>query len=105
MQTNKKTLKITAANGAEQFYKLDNNIARTEGIELAREIDKKCAKAWIGHPYIDVIDNCTEFEMKIAKVLQAVCERIGLQLKGFDIGNRKRKFLVKNLPEHPVRKF
>ncbi len=62
--------KITAANGAEKFYKLDNNMARTEGIELAREIDKKCLKAWIGHPYIDVIDNFSEFEMKIAKVLQ-----------------------------------
>jgi hypothetical protein len=45
-------------------------MARTEGIELAREIDKKCLKAWIGHPYIDVIDNFSEFEMKIAKVLQ-----------------------------------
>jgi len=42
---------ITAANGAEQFYVLDNNICRTEGIEKAREIDEKCAKSWIGHPY------------------------------------------------------
>ncbi len=42
---------ITAANGAEQFYVLDNNICRTEGIEKAREMDEKCAKAWIGHPY------------------------------------------------------
>jgi len=42
-----------------------------------------------------VIDNCTEFEEKIARVLQAVCERVSLQIKGFDVGNRKRKFLVK----------
>lgn len=90
---------VTAAIGAEQFYMLDNNLARTESIEVARECDEKCAKAWIGHPYFDVIDNYTEFEMKIARVLQAVCTRIGLQLKGFDIGNRKRKFLVKQVPD------
>lgn len=46
-----------------------------------------------------MIDNCTEFEEKIARVLQAVCERVGLQIKGFDVGNRKRKFLVKSVPE------
>jgi hypothetical protein len=61
---------VTAANGAEKFYALDNNQTRTEGIEIARQLDKKTGKAWIGHPYIDVIDNCTDFEMKIARVLQ-----------------------------------
>lgn len=90
---------ITAANGAEQFYRLENNLCRTEGIEQARIIDEKCARAWVGHPYFDVIDNCTEFEEKIARVLQAVCERVGLQIKGFDVGNKKRKFLVKSLPD------
>lgn len=90
---------ITAANGAEQFYVLENNACRTEGIEQARQIDEKCARAWVGHPYFDVIDNCTEFEEKIARVLQAVCERVGLQIKGFDVGNRKRKFLVSSLPD------
>lgn len=94
---------VTAAIGAEQFYLLDNNLARTESIELARECDKKCAKAWIGHPYVDLIDNYTEFEMKIARVLQAVCTRIGLQLKGFDIGNRKRKFLITQVPDISVK--
>ena len=42
---------ITAANGAEEFYRLDNNACRTEGIEQARQIDEKCARAWVGHPY------------------------------------------------------
>ncbi|RNA27737.1 TRPL translocation defect 14 isoform X3 [Brachionus plicatilis] len=90
---------ITAAKGAEQFYTLDNNLTRTEGLDLARQLDAKIAKAWIGHPYKYVIDNCTDFEIKIARVLQAVCDRIGLQFKGFDVGNRKRKFLVKAVPD------
>ena len=90
---------ITAANGAEQFYTLENNVTRTESIELAREIDEKCAKAWIGHPILDCIDNCGLFEVKVARTLQMVCERIGLHLKGFDVDTRKRKFLVKSLPD------
>ena len=93
---------ITAANGAEQFYTLDNNYTRTETIEVAREIDEKCAKAWIGHPCMDVIDNEASFERKVSKALQAVCERIGLNLKSFEVGNRKRKFLVKILPDDSV---
>lgn len=61
---------VTAANGAERFYALDNNSTRTEGIEVACLLDKKTKNVWIGHPYIDVIDNSTNFEMKIARVLR-----------------------------------
>ncbi len=35
---------MTAASGAEQFYQLANNSARSEGIELARELDTKAAQ-------------------------------------------------------------
>lgn len=90
---------VTAANGAEQFYTLENNNTRTESIELARELDEKCAKTWVGHPCMDVIGNSTVFDTKVTKALQTVCERVGLNLKGFDAGNRKRKFLVKQLPD------
>jgi hypothetical protein len=38
---------VTSASGAENFYTLDNNLSRTEGLETAREIDKKCGKAWV----------------------------------------------------------
>lgn len=88
---------------------------------MAREIDARCSKAWIGHPVLDCIDNCGVFEVKIARALQVnsfnknqivnilklkkikvVCERIGLHLKGFDAGNKKKKFLVKSLPEDAV---
>lgn len=90
---------ITAANGAEKFYTLDNNATRTETLEIAREVDARTARAWVGHPCIDFIDNTTGFEKKIARALLAVCDRIGLHLKGFDEGNKKRKFLVKSIPD------
>ncbi len=65
-------VKVTAALGAEQFYTLENNLARSEPIELARELDDKCSKAWIGHPYVDVIDNNTIFDIKITRALQVI---------------------------------
>lgn len=39
---------VTAANGAEQFYTLENNSARTETVEVARLIDDSLIKAWTG---------------------------------------------------------
>ena len=64
-------------------------------------------KAWVGHPYCDVIDNRTDFESKIRRVIEAVCKRLGGRL-GVDIDDRlqaqskKRKFLVKSLPDIKV---
>ena len=40
---------VTAADGKEEYYTLENNSARTETIEEARELDKKTLNAWIGH--------------------------------------------------------
>ncbi len=34
---------MTAAKGAEDFYQLDNNPARSEGLELARDLDARAA--------------------------------------------------------------
>lgn len=40
----------TAADGAEEHYTLGNNEARSEGIQFAKELDKKLQEAWINHP-------------------------------------------------------
>ena len=53
---------VTAADGAEDFYTLENNDARTETPEQAREMDCKTQKAWLGHPHHYVLDNSTDFE-------------------------------------------
>lgn len=91
---------VTAAEGAEDFYTLDNNATRTEGLAVAKDIDKRCTKAWMGHPYIDVIDNRTNFDQKVARVLKSVCHRIGLDYQGAGSSRtvKKRKFLVKSMP-------
>ena len=41
--------------------------SRFEGIELARERDKKAMEAWGMHPYMDVVDNRAGFETKVIK--------------------------------------
>ena len=39
---------VTAAKGAEQFYSLESNSVRSEGLELARSLDDKIMNAWNG---------------------------------------------------------
>ncbi len=41
---------VTAADGAEKFYTLSNNKARSESIEQARQRDQHTKEAWNGHP-------------------------------------------------------
>lgn len=45
---------VSAAKGAEKFYQIEDNAARSEDLELARTRDDMASKAWVGHPYIEV---------------------------------------------------
>uniref|UniRef100_A0A0V0G872 NadR/Ttd14 AAA domain-containing protein n=1 Tax=Triatoma dimidiata TaxID=72491 RepID=A0A0V0G872_TRIDM len=95
---------VTAANGAEDFYTTEDHACRSEGMELARELDYKAAAAWVGHPYFDVIDNSTEFEKKIRRMIASICQKMGIDTGDRLLTNaRKRKFLVKApLPDDSV---
>jgi len=69
---------VTAADGAEEFYTLDNNVARSEGIELAKELDYKIRDAWMGHPHFRLFDNKgVTFEEKISKLTGEICNLLG----------------------------
>ncbi|XP_026329550.1 TRPL translocation defect protein 14 isoform X3 [Hyposmocoma kahamanoa] len=88
---------VSAANGAEDFYSTEDHACRSEGVGLARDLDYKAASAWIGHPYFDVIDNSTDFEKKINRLIACVCQRIGIDTGDrLNINAKKRKFLVKS---------
>ncbi|XP_050543963.1 TRPL translocation defect protein 14 isoform X1 [Daktulosphaira vitifoliae] len=90
---------VSAACGAEDFYTTEDHSCRREDVSLARSLDTKASAAWIGHPYYDVIDNSSDFENKICRMIAAVCQKLGV-----DTGDRlatnskKRKWLVKYLP-------
>ncbi len=63
----------------------------------------------MGHPYYDVVDNSTDFESKIRRVIELIYKRIAKQL-GIDVTDnrlqsqsKKRKFLIRSLPDLKVR--
>lgn len=83
----------TAALGKEEFYTLDNNTARTETKEEAREKDKKTLEAWLGHEKLKIIGNDTDFDTKIDNVVYEIYESLG---KPYPI-QRQYKYLIKDL--------
>ena len=82
---------VTAAKGAEDFYTLENNKARTETLEQAIAIDDKLIEAWNGHPHFRVIDNSSDFDEKIKKLLKEISLFLG-EPEPYEI---ERKFLIK----------
>ncbi|CAD5229505.1 unnamed protein product [Bursaphelenchus okinawaensis] len=93
---------VTAADGAENYYTLANNAARSEGIKQALEQDRVTRNAWVGHPYVDIVDNSgvKKFDDKILKLISVVCDRVGLDYQDRLAKNsRKRKWLVKAFDE------
>lgn len=63
---------VTTARGAEDFYTLVNNEARTETIEEARRIDDNLIKTWNNHENFKIIDNSTNFEKKMERLLKEI---------------------------------
>ena len=60
---------VTAAKGAEEFYTTLNNAARYETYEEARALDDRLIAAWTGHPHLRVIDNSSDFENKMKRLI------------------------------------
>ncbi|MBQ9071956.1 MAG: AAA family ATPase [Bacilli bacterium] len=81
---------VTAANGAKEFYTLENNKARTETIEEAILSDNKLIEAWTGHPHFRIIDNSSEFEDKMKRLIKEISLFLG-EPEPYEI---ERKFLI-----------
>jgi len=85
---------VSAAKGAEQFYTTANNAARTESVREAAELDDKLIAAWTGHPHLRVIDNSTDFETKLKRVISEIASFLG-EPEPLEV---ERKFLI-NYPD------
>lgn len=85
----------TAADGAAEFYTLANNKARRETSEEAVTADRKTLEAWVGHSHLRIIDNSTDFEGKMRRVLAAVARMLGIPVP-LEI---ERKFLLARMPD------
>lgn len=81
---------VTAADGAEEFYTLENNVARTETPKQARQLDRKGIANWTGHPHLRVIDNSTDFKRKMSRLMNEVYSALGVPIP-IEI---ERKYLV-----------
>ena len=68
---------VTAADGAVQFYTTDNNEARYETPEQAVALDRKLLRAWTGHPHLRVIDNSTDFNEKLKRLIMEISAFLG----------------------------
>lgn len=81
---------VTAAKGAEEFYTTANNAARTETVEEAAALDDKLISAWTGHPHLRVIDNASDFENKMKRLIAEISAFLG-EPEPYEI---ERKFLI-----------
>ncbi len=81
---------VTAAKGAEAFYTTANNAARTETPAEAAALDEKLIAAWTGHPHLRVIDNASDFEGKMKRLIAEISAFLG-EPEPFEI---ERKFLI-----------
>lgn len=82
---------VTAADGAEEFYTLGNNSARSETPEQARELDRNTRNCWIGHPHLRIIKNDCNFEQKLQNLLKEISQFLGVP-QPYEV---ERKFLIK----------
>ncbi len=81
---------VTAANGAKDFYNFDNNKARYESIEEAIKSDEKTLNGWTGHSHLRVIDNSSDFEHKMRRLMAEISLFLG-EPAPYEI---ERKFLI-----------
>jgi CYTH domain-containing protein/transcriptional regulator with XRE-family HTH domain len=80
---------VTAAKGAKKYYNLDN-AARTETIEEATKLDDSLIASWTGHSHFRIIDNSTDFETKMKRLLKEISNVLG-EPEPYEI---ERKFLI-----------
>ena len=81
---------VTAAKGAADFYTTANNNARTETVEEAAAIDDKLIASWTGHPHLRVIDNSSDFEEKLKRLIAEISSFLE-EPEPFEIA---RKYLI-----------
>ena len=81
---------VTAAKGAEEFYTTVNNSARTETVEEAAALDDKVICVCTGHPHLRVIDNTTNLEEKMKRLIAEIASFLG-EPEPYEI---ERKYLI-----------
>ena len=71
---------VTTAKGMEQYYSLENNVARYETVEQAVALDDRLWNAWSNHPHHEFIDNYLDANMKKDELIQKIADFLGVEL-------------------------
>lgn len=82
---------VTAAKGASEYYTKANNSARIESVEEAIVSDERTLNSWTGHSHLRIIDNSTDFENKMQRLVSEIASFLG-EPEPFEV---ERKFLIK----------
>lgn len=63
---------MSTAKDAPEYYTNNSNPERTETREEAIILDENTAKAWQNHPYFRIIDNSTNFQDKMKRLINEI---------------------------------
>ena len=89
---------VTTAKGARDCFTVENNDARKKTLDIdkekamdeAAELDDRLIASWTGHPHFRIIDNSTDFETKLKRLLREISGFLG-EPNPYEI---ERKFLI-----------
>lgn len=70
---------VTAADGAKEAYIANkaSNKARYEDVDEAIAADKALITVWTGHPHLRIVDNSTDFDTKITRMMNEIYSVLG----------------------------
>ena len=109
---------VTAAHGAIDYY--EKTDIRTEEAQVACKLDHCISQAWIGHPQYNFVDNSTDFDTKLKRMIsvrtsiqfitifiiiliQCVCSQVGVDFdEDLVVKNEKIRFLLESMPSDNV---
>src|SRR3989344_6201255 len=89
---------VTAAEGASDFYTLENNIARQENPDDAVLMDRLTRKAWEGHAKLGIIRSAEDFSSKMKCDIAVLLKALGYP----EPIETERKFLLKTRPDFRI---
>lgn len=89
---------VTAAEGASDFYTLENNIARQENPDDAVLMDRLTRKAWEGHAKLGIIRSAEDFSSKMKCAMAVLLKALGYP----EPIETERKFLLKTRPDFRI---
>ena len=71
---------VTTAKGLEDFYSLENNVARYETAEQAAALDDRLIQAWSNHQNHFIIENYLDIHQKMDVLLHRIAEFLKVEL-------------------------